>query len=174
MSVWDFKVCCQRSSISLLIRKTLDEAPNFFQHSYCCASITNCFVSIWAETSGPLNQTQSKALDDTGSLYQSKASQKSPFLAAGSATQSTIGNTSNLKGKLSSLEVRRIVITIKKQKRLSYGYFCLFGPQIRFKIQSWSVTLWKLHNLTVSLSRWHLRELLKITEECSDLSRKRN
>jgi len=52
------------------------------------------------------SQMISKALDDTGSLYQSKASQKSPFMAAGSATQSTLGNTANLKGKLSSLEVR--------------------------------------------------------------------
>ena len=60
-------------------------------------------VSI--ENSGQLFNQQSKALDDTGSLYQSKASQKSPFMAAGSATQSTLGNTSNLKGKLSSLEV---------------------------------------------------------------------
>ena len=57
------------------------------------------------ENSGQLFNQQSKALDDTGSLYQSKASQKSPFMAAGSATQSTLGNTSNLKGKLSSLEV---------------------------------------------------------------------
>lgn len=51
-----------------------------------------------------MNQ-HSKALDETGSLFQSKASQKSPFLAAGSATTSTMGNTSNLKGKLTSLEV---------------------------------------------------------------------
>mmetsp|Transcript_12717 Transcript_12717/g.17130 ORF Transcript_12717/g.17130 Transcript_12717/m.17130 type:complete len:110 (-) Transcript_12717:235-564(-) len=49
-------------------------------------------------------QQNSKALDETGSLFQSKASQKSPFLAAGSATTSTMGNTSNLKGKLTSLE----------------------------------------------------------------------
>lgn len=57
-----------------------------------------------------LAQNYSKALDDTGSLYQSKASQKSPFMAAGSATQSTMGNTSNLKGKLSSLEVSTFFI----------------------------------------------------------------
>ena len=54
-------------------------------------------------------QNQSKGLDETGSLYQSKASMKSPFMAVGSATQSTIGNTSNLKGKLSSLEVSLIL-----------------------------------------------------------------
>ena len=59
-----------------------------------------------AENSGQLHQA-SKALDDTGSLYQSKVSQRSPFLAAGSTTQSTLGNTSNLKGKLTSLEVRK-------------------------------------------------------------------
>ena len=55
-------------------------------------------------------QAQSKALDDTGSLYNSKISQKSPFMAAGSATASTMGNTSNLKGKLSSLEVSYIFL----------------------------------------------------------------
>ena len=54
-----------------------------------------------------MNQ-HSKALDETGSLFQSKASQKSPFLAAGSATTSTMGNTSNLKGKLTSLEVSHV------------------------------------------------------------------
>lgn len=52
-----------------------------------------------------LAQNNSKTLDDTGSLYQSKASQRSPFMAAASANASTSGNTSNLKGKLTSLEV---------------------------------------------------------------------
>ena len=67
--------------------------------------VANMWRHAFAENSAQLVQNQSKALDETGSLYQSKASQKSPFLAAGSATQSTIGNTSNLKGKLTSLEV---------------------------------------------------------------------
>ena len=54
----------------------------------------------------------SKGLDDTGSLYQSKQSanhsMKSPFVQQQSATQSSLNNTSNLKGKLSSLEVSPI------------------------------------------------------------------
>ena len=59
----------------------------------------------WFVRTETSQQMHSKNFDETGSLYQSKASQKSPFLAAGSATQSTLGNTSNLKGKLQSLEV---------------------------------------------------------------------
>lgn len=68
-----------------------------------------------------LQQNYSKALDDTGSLYQSKASQKSPFMAAGSATQSTMGNTSNLKGKLTSLEVSQFFIKHKCSFHNVYG-----------------------------------------------------
>ena len=60
-------------------------------------------------------QAQSKAFDETGSLYNSKTSQKSPFMAAGSAA-STMGNTSNLKGKLTSLEVSDTIM-----KNISYG-----------------------------------------------------
>lgn len=46
-------------------------------------------------------------LDETGSMYQSKVSNgthKSPFLAQNSLNASGVTNTSNLKGKLSSLE----------------------------------------------------------------------
>ena len=74
-----------------------------------CLTVSN-FSPRLLENSGQLFNQNSKALDDTGSLYQSKASQKSPFMAAGSATQSTIGNTSNLKGKLSSLEVSHDIL----------------------------------------------------------------
>ena len=56
------------------------------------------------------NTQGSKQLDETGSLYQSKTSangagMKSPFVAQQSQTQTSLNNTSNLKGKLVSLEV---------------------------------------------------------------------
>ena len=55
------------------------------------------------------NTQGSKHLDDTGSLYQSKQSAnnslKNPFVAQQSQTQTSLNNTSNLKGKLVSLEV---------------------------------------------------------------------
>ena len=56
------------------------------------------------------NTQGSKNLDDTGSLYQSKTSGhgaglKNPFVAQQSQTQTSLNNTSNLKGKLVSLEV---------------------------------------------------------------------
>ena len=47
-------------------------------------------------------------IEDNASLYQSKQSQRSPFMASGAmaSNQSTMTtNTSNVKGKLGSLEV---------------------------------------------------------------------